>query len=154
MKVFLSAWTLMALCFSASAAGERFQVGTLDCVIGPGSGSVFGSIKDLKCEFTPASGEVEAYFGVVERFGLDIGTTDGSFVKWLVLAPTPGGYRPGGLDGDYRGVSAEITAGAGIGANALVGNTKSGFILQPLSIQGQEGLNLAAGISVFQLRSL
>lgn len=146
---------LLALAPAGTAdAKERFKVGTLDCVIGPGSGAIFGSIKDLKCEFTPDSGQVEAYFGVVERFGLDIGSTGGSYVKWLVLASTPDGYRPGGLDGDYTGLSAEVTAGAGLGANALIGGGKNGIILQPLSIQGQEGINLAAGVTVFQLRSL
>jgi hypothetical protein len=150
--VFLMASALAA---AANAAAEQIRIGTLDCVIAGGSGSGFGSIKDLKCEFTPLSGDpIEPYFGVVERFGLDIGTTTGSVVKWLVLAPGSKTYSRGGLEGDYTGVSAEVTAGAGLGANALIGKGEAGFILQPLSVQGQEGLNLAAGVTVFQLRSL
>jgi len=145
----------IAALLPAFAAGERVQIGTLDCVIAGGSGSGFSSIKDLRCEYTPLSGNrVEPYFGVVERFGLDIGVTESTIVKWLVFSPSPAGYRPGGLAGDYTGLSAEVTAGAGVGANALIGQTEGGFILQPLSVQGQEGLNLAAGITVFQLRSL
>lgn len=145
----------LATLSAAFAADEQIRVGTLDCVIAGGSGSGFGSVKDLRCEFTPLSGgPVEPYFGVVERFGVDIGTTTTSVVKWLVLAPALKGYRPGGLEGDYAGVSAEVTAGAGLGANALIGRGEGGFVLQPLSIQGQEGLNLAAGVAVFQLRSL
>ena len=156
MKMYLCAGVLsIATLFSAAASDERIRLGTLDCVIAGGSGSGFGSVKDLKCEFTPLSGgPVEPYFGVVERFGVDIGTTTTSVVKWLVLAPALKGYQPGGLEGDYAGVSAEVTAGAGLGANALIGRGEGGFILQPLSIQGQEGLNLAAGVAVFQLRSL
>ena len=122
---------------------------------GGGTGSGFGSIKDLRCEFTPLDGgPAEPYFGVVERIGIDIGTTTSSVVKWLVLAPSSTAYSHGDLAGDYTGVSAEVTAGAGLGANALIGKGEAGFILQPLSIQGQGGLNLAAGIAVFQLRSL
>jgi len=137
------------------AAGEQIKIGTLDCVIEGGTGSGFGSIKDLRCEFTPLDGgPAEPYFGVVERIGIDIGTTTSSVVKWLVLAPSSTAYSHGDLAGDYTGVSAEVTAGAGLGANALIGKGEAGFILQPLSIQGQGGLNLAAGIAVFQLRSL
>ncbi len=139
----------------ARAAGEQIKIGTLDCVIEGGTGSGFGSIKDLRCEFTPLDGgPAEPYFGVVERIGIDIGTTTSSVVKWLVLAPSSTAYSHGDLAGDYTGVSAEVTAGAGLGANALIGKGEAGFILQPLSIQGQGGLNLAAGIAVFQLRSL
>ena len=149
----LALW--FAILSPAHSADERVRIGTLDCIIAGGTGTGFGSVKDLKCEFTPLSGgPVEPYFGVVERFGLDIGSTTSSVVKWLVLAPALDGYRPGGLDGDYTGVSAEVTAGAGLGANALIGRGEGGFVLQPLSIQGQEGLNLAAGVSVFQLRSM
>ena len=154
MKAVFGVLAVMLAIAGAARAEQWLQLGTLDCAIGRGSGSVFGSVKDLKCEFTPLSGQVEVYFGVVERIGLDIGSTDGAVVKWIVLAPTLDGYRPGGLEGDYAGISAELTAGAGVGANALIGKSKDGFILQPLSIQGQEGFNLAAGITVFQLRSL
>jgi len=156
MKMLLCAGALsIATLFSAAASEEHVRLGTLDCVIAGGTGSGFGSVKDLKCEFTPLSGGiVEPYFGVVERFGVDIGTTTTSVVKWLVLSPSYDGYEPGGLAGDYAGVSAEVTAGAGVGANALIGKGEGGFILQPLSIQGQEGFNLAAGVAVFQLRSL
>ncbi len=154
MKAILGAMAVTLAAVGAARAEQWLQLGTLDCAIGRGSGSLFGSVKDLKCEFTPLSGPVEVYFGVVERIGLDIGVTEGAVVKWIVLAPTPAGYRPGGLEGDYTGISAEVTAGAGVGANALIGKSKDGFILQPLSVQGQEGFNLAAGITVFQLRSL
>ena len=49
----------------------------LDCAIGGGTGFIFGSSKDLSCTFTPAdkSFAPEAYFGAVNKYGLDIGTT-------------------------------------------------------------------------------
>lgn len=149
------ALVLITAALPAMAAGKQVKIGTLDCVIAGGTGDIFSSIKDLRCEFTPLDGgPAEPYFGVVEKIGIDIGTTTASIVKWLVFAPSSGAYARGDLAGDYTGVSAEVTAGAGVGANALVGKGGAGFILQPLSIQGQEGLNLAAGVAVFQLRSL
>jgi hypothetical protein len=70
-----------------------------------------------------------------------------------VWGPTGVSYAPGALAGDYAGVSAEATAGVGLGANALIGGGERAFVLQPLSVQAQEGLNLAVGFTSFQLRS-
>ena len=55
--------------------------------------------------------------------------------------------------GDYVGASAGVTAAVGAGANLLVGGSSQAFTLQPLSLQTQTGLNLAVGVSQFQLRS-
>ena len=49
---------------------------------------------------------------------------------------------------------AEATAGAGLGANLLVGGTGRSFSLQPLSVQGQTGLNFAAGVTTLTLISI
>ena len=154
MKRLLAVLAMLLPVTAGAGAASKVQIGTLDCAVGPGKGLIFRTVRELKCEFVSSSGGVEPYFGVVERFGLEIGSTERSVIKWIVLASTLDGYRTGGLAGDYTGVSAEVTAGAGLGANALVGRSEDGFILQPLSVQGQEGLNLAAGISVFQLRSM
>jgi hypothetical protein len=56
----------------------------------------------------------------------------------------------GGLAGSYAGVSAEIAAGIGVGANVLLLSDKS-LALQPLSVEGGEGLNLAAGVAELTL---
>ena len=69
------------------------------------------------------------------------------------LAPTANAYALGALAGDYVGASAEATAAVGVGANVLVGGSEQTMTLQPLSVQGQTGLNLALGVSKFQLRS-
>ena len=71
-----------------------------------------------------------------------------------VLAPTVDAYAPGALAGNYVGLSAEATAGVGVGANALVGGSGETFVLQPVSVQAQQGLNLAVGFSSFELRSV
>lgn len=138
-----------------SAQESGLELGKLDCAIEGGTGFIFGSTKDLRCTFTPANDdfEPETYFGVVSKYGLDIGSTKNTQMSWLVLAPSLNIYAPGALAGDYVGASAEVTAGIGAGANLLVGGAGPSFTLQPVSLQTQTGMNLAVGVSQFQLRS-
>ena len=49
--------------------------------------------------------------------------------------------------GSYGGVTASATAVVGAGANLLVGGTGNAISLQPLSIEGNTGLNVAAGVA-------
>jgi hypothetical protein len=51
------------------------------------------------------------------------------------------------MNGTYAGVSAEASVALGAGANALVGGSDKSVVLQPLSVQGQTGLNLAVGVT-------
>lgn len=140
----------------AAAAQGGVELGVLDCAIAGGTGFIIGSKKDLHCTFNPAGTTFapENYFGAVSKWGLDIGTTDASVMRWLVLAPSNNIYAPGALAGDYLGASAEVTAAVGAGANLLVGGMNGTFTLQPLSLQTQTGLNLAVGVTKFQLRSM
>lgn len=140
---------------TAQAQDQGVELGTLECAISGGTGFIFGSSKDLSCTFTPAdkSFAPEAYFGAVNKYGLDIGTTKQAVMRWLVLTPLKNIYAPGALAGDYVGASAEVTAAVGAGANLLVGGSSQAFTLQPLSLQTQTGINLAIGVSQFQLRS-
>lgn len=153
MKTWLLAAAFAAISALPAAAQQRVEIGILDCVVEGGAGFIVGSTKDLRCTFTPAGNRpAEPYFGVVRKFGLDVGVTGTTLIKWAVLAPADA-YAPGALAGDYVGVSAEATVGVGLGANALVGGSSRSFALQPLSVQAQEGLNLAVGFSAFELRS-
>ena len=70
---------------------------------------------------------------------------------WAVFAPTS--RKTGALAGSYGGASAEATVGAGLGANVLVGGSDRTISLQPVSVQGQSGLNLAVGVSGLELRA-
>ncbi|WP_425417271.1 DUF992 domain-containing protein [Oricola indica] len=134
---------------------ERVEIGVLDCVVEGGSGFIFGSTKDVSCTYRPADGGVEeSYFGAISKFGIDIGKTDASYMTWAVFAPTNDDFAPGALAGDYYGVSAEATAGAGVGANALIGGSGETFSLQPLSVSSQTGLNFALAVSELELRSI
>jgi hypothetical protein len=101
--------------------------------------------------FTPAArGPREVYVGSISKFGLDLGATSGGQMVWAVYAPSS--RRHGALAGHYGGASAEATVGAGVGANVLVGGSNRTVTLQPLSVQGQEGLNVAAGVAELELR--
>ena len=55
------------------------------------------------------------------------------------------------LTGTYTGASAEVSVAAGLGANVLVGGSNRTVALQPLSVQGQVGLDIAAGIGQLEL---
>jgi hypothetical protein len=87
----------------------------------------------------------------MRRIGLDLGITAGGAMAWAVLtsAPTP---SRGGLAGHYGGASGDISVGVGVGANVLIGGSNKSVALQPLSIEGQVGLNLALGIAGLELQ--
>jgi hypothetical protein len=157
MKKFLliGLGALPLLATPAIAAREGVELGVLECVIEGGTGYIIGSKKNLACTFKPTESSFapESYFGVVNKFGLDIGTTDKAFMQWLVLAPSANIYAPGALAGDYIGASADASAAVGGGANLLLGGSSRSFTLQPVSLQSQTGLNVAIGVSQFQLRS-
>jgi len=150
---FLAAVAAACLALPA-AAQQRTEIGLLDCTIEGGAGFIVGSQKDLTCTFTPANGSqpAEAYVGTISKFGLDVGVTGPALMRWLVVAPTGNPLPAGSLAGDYVGASAEVTAAIGAGANVLVGGSNQTIALQPVSVQAQTGLNLAIGVSSFQLR--
>lgn len=142
----------VALAGAASAqAPQRVRVGTLTCDISGGIGLIIASQKQVQCLYTPAEpGPREVYVGAIRKFGLDVGATTGGEMVWTVYAPTVGG--PAALAGSYAGATAEATVGAGLGANVLVGGSSRTIALQPVSVQGQTGLNVAAGVADLELR--
>ena len=84
---------------------------------------------------------------------MDIGYLNAAVMVWAVFAPTAD-LKPGSLAGDYAGVSGSATVGVGVGANVLVGGSNNSFSLQPVSIEGSTGLNVAAGIASMSLESV
>jgi hypothetical protein len=141
---------LIAAAFPASAQDQP-KVGTLRCEVSGGLGMIISSSKEMECVFRSAHGHAERYYGTIRKFGLDIGPTTRGVLAWDVLAPTVGPRR-GALAGDYTGVAASATVGAGLGANALVGGSDRSFTLQRLSVQAENGLNLSAGVASLTLR--
>lgn len=132
-------------------AKEKVEVGSLECNVSGDTGFIVGSKAALTCAFKRVGGDVEKYDGSITKIGLDVGFTSDTKMVWVVLAPTSD-VDPGALAGRYYGVSAEATAGVGVGANVLVGGFDSSFNLQPLSVQGQTGVDIAAGVAELHLR--
>lgn len=136
---------------TAPAAGKSgVNVGSLQCKVAGGVGFIFGSSKDLDCLLVRTDGVAERYAGSINRYGVDIGFTKEAHIVWLVFAP--GAIGPGALAGDYGGVTAGASFGVGLGANVLVGGSNKQVALQPVSVEGSVGLNVAAGVAAVTLK--
>jgi Protein of unknown function (DUF992) len=136
--------------FVPPAVGETtssVKAGVLTCKLSPSIGFIIGSHQTMKCEYTPNNPHPpETYTGTMNTIGLDIGVTAGGGLAWAVLAPT-NGPPPGALAGTYVGASGDASFGVGAGANVLVGGSARTISLQPLSVEGEAGVNLALGVS-------
>ena len=149
----LGAAAVAALTFVPSPQAQtRVEVGVLTCTAAGSTGFIVGSTRDLRCTFK-RQGKDERYSGKINKFGIDIGTTQQAQIAWAVLAPTSS-LPPRSLAGGYGGLSAEATVGVGVGANALIGGSDKSIVLQPLSVQSQQGLNIAAGVASLQLKAV
>lgn len=145
-----AALTMVAPPLEAQPA--RLQVGTLACSISSSVGLIVASQRNVNCAFKGGAGEPEeAYTGVLTRIGVDIGFTTGGAIIWAVFADT--NRYAGMLTGTYVGATAEASVAAGLGANVLVGGSNNTVALQPVSVQGQFGLNVGAGIGSLELHS-
>src|SRR5476651_1214479 len=149
-----AAFALLAAALTAPVMAQgpnRTKAGTLACDISAGLGRIIASKKNLTCMFTPSLlGPRELYTGSIGKFGLDLGITEGGEMVWAVYAPSNRHF--GALTGHYGGASAVATLGVGLGANVLAGGSDRSVTLQPISMQGQHGLNFAAGVAELVLR--
>jgi hypothetical protein len=152
MALGIAGLALGALAPTTSAAAEGgVKAGTLTCNVSSGWGFVFGSSRDLLCTYSPSPGVGEHYNGTISKFGVDIGYLSSAVMVWVVVAPTST-LAPGALAGDYGGATGSATIGVGLGANVLVGGSGNSIALQPLSIEGNTGLNVAGGIGALTLK--
>jgi hypothetical protein len=154
-KAALAAAILGAVAATTAAPAEAAYVkaGVLTCSVGPSIGLIFTQRKDMSCTFSPSSGRTENYVGSLRKWGLAIGATGQGVIVWAVLSGVNGVPPRGALAGEYGGASAEASLVIGAGANVLLGGSNRSFALQPLSVQGQIGLNFAIGISDLILTS-
>jgi hypothetical protein len=144
--------TALPLAASPGFADEGgVNVGSLSCRVASGVSFIFGSSRNMNCVFTRPDGKKESYSGEIKRYGVDIGYISSARIVWGVFAPS-GNIAPGSLAGTYLGGSANVTAGVGLGANALIGGSSKTISLQPLSLEGNTGLNIAGGIGEMELR--
>lgn len=136
---------------SPVAAQSRVEAGMLECA-GHSTSFIVGSVTELRCSFRPAGGgQIDNYIGTIRRVGVDVALPANVGMAWAVFAPTR--LNSGELAGTYGGASASATAVVGVGANALLGGSNNTIALQPVSLQGQTGLGVAAGVAGLELRA-
>ncbi len=146
--------TLLVASFAAAQAQQpmqRVQVGVLECRGGASIGFVVGSVTNLGCVLRVDGMPEDRYVATIRKVGLDLGITQESALAWGVFAPVAR-LGPGDLAGNYAGVQGSATIGVGAGGNLLVGGSNNTIALQPLSLQGQVGLSVAAGLESLELR--
>jgi hypothetical protein len=132
------------------APAPRIKAGLLTCDVSGGIGLIITSHKQVACTFkAERGGRQEDYDGTITKYGLDIGLTGAGVMVWAVFTDTVAG--PGFLAGDYFGASGEASVIAGLGANVLLGGSNRTVALQPVSVSGQLGLNLAVGVAELRL---
>ncbi len=145
--------SVAAVALPTQAANPGVKVGVLTCDIEPGWGYVVGSTKPLHCSYAPNKGRAERYVGDVQKVGVDIGYTTGSTMIWAVFAPASDVGKDA-LEGDYAGASAGATVGVGGTVNVLIGGFDKSITLQPVSVEGGTGLNLAVGVAAINLKHI
>jgi hypothetical protein len=133
-------------------AQAKARVGTLSCDVSAGIGLIIFQKQTMTCTFTPdQGGPIGRYTGQIDEYGVALGAVEKGHLIWGVIAETVG-IQPGALAGTYAGLGAEATAGVGLGANVLIGGTGRAFSLQPISVEGQIGVNVAGGVTSVTLR--
>jgi Protein of unknown function (DUF992) len=149
-----AALTMLAASIAGANAQQpmqRVQVGVLECRGSASVGFIVGSVTNLGCVLRVDGVPDDRYIATIRKVGLDLGITQESALAWGVYAPVAR-LGPGDLSGNYAGAQGSATLGVGVGGNVLVGGSANSIALQPLSVQGQVGVNVAAGLESLELR--
>lgn len=147
-KTLFASALALALLSAPALAGTGVKLGVLNCDLSASVGLILGGSQAASCVFQGPNG-AENYQGRITEIGVDIGVTEATVMSWAVFAP--GQLGRGALQGTYAGATAQATIAVGLGANVLVGGSQNSIALQPLSVSGQAGLNVAAGLAKFNL---
>ena len=152
-RSFACAWLAVSFMIAsvAGANAQRLRVGVLECRGGASVGFIVGSVTNLGCVLRAEGSPDDRYVATIRKVGIDLGITQESSLAWVVYAPVER-IGPGDLSGDYAGAQGSASVGVGVGGNVLVGGSSNSIALQPLSVQGQVGLNVAAGLASLELR--
>lgn len=148
--VILAACALSSSLGAPARAEVQVTAGWLTCNVGSGWGWVIGSSRNISCVYSPTDGTPQRYAGQIKKFGVDIGYLSAATMKWAVLAPTTD-PSPGALTGDYLGATAAVSLYYGAGANVLFGGFDRSVALQPVSVEGNQGLDVAGGVGAVSL---
>ncbi|WP_316188870.1 DUF992 domain-containing protein [Bradyrhizobium sp. SZCCHNS1054] len=148
---------LTAIVMAATGAGvhaqqmDRVRVGVLECRGGTSIGFIVGSVTHLGCVLRADGLPEDRYIATIRKVGVDLGITQESTLAWVVYAPVAR-LGIGDLSGDYAGAQGSAAVGVGLGGNVLIGGSANSIALQPLSVQGQVGLAVSAGLESLELR--
>jgi hypothetical protein len=152
----LSAIVLLALGTfvpRASAQETSTQIGFLTCSVASGFGWIVGSSRTVDCEYHPADSSYrERYSGTISKIGIDIGYLAPVAMTWAVVVSSGVPHSGGALAGKYFGATAQAAAGIGGGVNVLFGGFEKSVTLQPVSVEGDMGLYVGAGIAALNLQ--
>lgn len=136
---------------TAQAQTANIRVGTLTCKGKGRVGMILGSNETLDCTYAPMGNlPKRALIGTVTTVGLDVGVKGESIMIWGVLGSTSS-MPSDALRGSFVGAAADASLGLGAGAKVLIGGNNKSIVLQPLSVQGQTGVNFAIGVTGLQL---
>jgi Protein of unknown function (DUF992) len=155
-RIFILAGLAVGILTGALAAADaqpvqRVQIGILECRGGASIGFIVGSVTNLGCVLRIDGQPEDRYIATIRKVGVDLGITKESGLAWGVYSPVAR-LGPGDLSGNYAGAQGSATLGVGVGGNVLVGGSNNSIALQPLSLQGQVGVNIAAGLESLELR--
>ncbi|MGY3131920.1 hypothetical protein ACVWZM_002602 [Bradyrhizobium sp. USDA 4501] len=135
----------------AQQPAQKVQVGVLECKGGPSIGFIVGAVTNLACALRINGLPEDYYIATIQKVGLDIGITESTALAWSVFAPVAQPGR-GDIAGTYVGVDAMAAAIVGVGGNVLLGGSNNRIALQPLSVQAETGLIVAAGLESMTLQ--
>jgi hypothetical protein len=148
MKKFAASILALGLLALPAQADTGVKLGMLVCDVSGSIGLILGGTESASCTFQGPNG-TEIYKGRITQVGIDIGVTSGAVMSWAVFSP--GQVGKGALAGTYAGATASAAFAVGLGANVLVGGSQNSIALQPVSVEGSAGVNVAAGLASFKL---
>ncbi len=130
----------------AYAQGHSIRQGVLTCRTSASIGLIVGSRQRLRCQFRSDRGWTQNYTAASAAWVLTSASPPAA--SWCGRCwQAPPTFLWGALAGDFVGASGDVSVGVGAGANLLVGGTRRSVSLQPLSLEGQVGVNLALGVA-------
>jgi len=145
----------LLLCATAGVALAQspVRIGELKCAVTETDKKLMETILTLNCAFFGNEGKnLGSYRGTVDRKGISLGSIGTEQIIWIVA--TAGDPANAKLDGTYLGAEAGVSAGAGVGANYLVGGGNKRISMQPYSVEGKKGFGVALGAQSLKLEEI
>ena len=137
--------------WAPAAKAQGIKTGVLTCQAASGFGWILGSTRTMECKYASGSGHTEDYSGTISKVGIDIGYLGACVIVWAVVAPHSS-TGPGSLAGNYFGATVQAVAVVGGGVNVMTGGFHNSIALQPISVMGNTGLYVGAGIGAMTLQ--